>query len=923
MEPEATANTPESTPDLATDKTYPAAILQWRPVEGTDTTVELQRAMAAGKPVSFGNIEKISKIKNLITEDVFTVCMCAAAMRSEPYLAYLRKVFTPTARRIHRGTKKIVFLVTKFPYVAAGNIEEIQTVQTNINGFWNKLVSETNNWEPEQTPPAFYADCVVIRPSGAEKAWSWFSLPETMSSEEHEVRMLISKIRARSTDPALACITANNLQQQYAMPLKLTAKDLQDANPDAYTECQDATALHAMHECIVKELAAAKGLDASTKLRDMLPDRSAILFLPLMYMPLPRCGVKLHAGIWASIADLTDSVFAHVYASADLRARVLILPSDLLDMPNIPVVGGLDLLSGRAYAYGQVAELLHTIEYPDATEPALDYGGGVTNKSGAQTFVRKAQRGQDCLLTYINQLVDKVAAQRRAWEVAHPLSSTRHMWRASGCMDDHTLPYNMQGYDRVVLTKDMRKDRYVSLAEMRAKFCAGLAVNNTVMLSMLKNVAGYAVSRSLVNPWTFVHFQEATNTAGGEGTRQLVSAFLRSDNNSLVLYCLEMCTKLVRVKDSVLFVGGTGPRISDVIRSSTCHASNGDSKESEIIVEHDTPKTKSDKTDAGVVIVHPYNVDAAGIQVSRLGTHKGLSVSASESDNESDVDAILMKQVFEPHGVWYKIGVPKGLDHSYPSFKSSMDAEHAGTVFEVLPVFTQADDPAMSTFFAGTRYLALSDRFGEIRDALGLAVSVCTNTPTTTDAWAVLSNHPLFMHSRLGYAYHIMEQIEGMKQEMSRLDSSLYNLDAQMVSTKRQGTQQPMTDEQYDALGDMPPVEALAYLDQLEESRNEADTTTPQVLSTLWMVYGRYDPLELKKEFPHQSLAPCPYTVKAVNLLKSKQARHWIHEVVNAQDSRVPPSKPLEHTTVPVIFRQGPKGLEFIGGFSELEKILK
>jgi hypothetical protein len=904
--------TPETTPDPEkTTKTYPAATLQWRPVEGVDGTVALQRAMAAGKPVTFGNIEKISKIKDLVTDGVFTVCMCAAAMRSEPYLAYVRRVFTPTARRIHRGTQNIVFLATKFPYVSDGDITKIQAVQKNINGFWNDLIASTNNWEPEQTPPEFYADCVIMRPSGPDQAWSWFPLPENNVSEEHEIRFLINRIHARTTDPALACITAATLAKQFVVPIKLTAKELQDTNPDAYPECHDAGALHAMHACIVKELANAKSLDTHSKIRDMLPDHAAILFLPLVYMPLPRCGVKLHSGIWSSIADLTDSVFSHVYASADLRARVLILPSDLLDMPNIPVVSGLDLLSGRAYAYGQVTDLLHTIG--DA-KSAPTYGGSAP-KTVTHTYIRKAQGGHSNLLQHINHLVDKVEAQRTAWETAHPLPNTRHMWRASGCMDDHTLPYDMQGYDRSVLVTKMHQDPYTSLAEMRAKFCALLSVKNAIMLSKLKTVAGFAVSRALVDPWQFVHFQEATNTAGGAGTHQLLSAFLRSNNNTLVLYCLEACTKLARVKHSVTFLKGTGPGVTDVIRSVTCHST-------ETKVEIETTQTSSAEveTPPDAIQVHPYDVDAAGIQVLSLGTHANLADESFEIE-EADSDTDTMKQVLQPHGMWFKIGVPKGLDRNYPSFKSSVDAEHAGTVFQLLPLFTQADDPAMSTFFAGTRYLELQKTFAEIRDGLGLAVSVCNATPTMTDAWAVLSNYPLYMHSGLGYAYHLMEQIEGMKEEMERLDTILYNLDATMVSAKRQGNKQPMTDKQYDALGDMAPVEALAFLDQLEESKNDAaDSVKP---STLWMVYGRYDPLELKKEFPHQNLAPCPFTIKAVNLLKAKQARHWIYEVVNAQDSRVPPSKPLEHTTVPVIFKQGPKGLEFIGGFSDLEKILK
>ena len=688
---------------------------------------------------------------------------------------------------------------------------------------------------------------------------------------------------------------------------------------ERYSECADATALHAMLPCIERELAGAQTVNAGSALREKYPGLAAAVFVPLTYVPLPRCGVKLHGGIWQSIAELTDAVVAAVYASPTLRSRVLLLPSDVADLPNVPTVSGVDLLTGRAYAYGAVADLLEAVAAgaPEALGGRRAKQGakrGAKKEVSTKAYLKQARGGHTCLLTHINQCVEAVARQRGTWEARHT-GNAFGLWRASGCGDGSTLPYDLHGYDRAILTEPIPAEKFrggMNLAAMRALYCSDISsLVSVALLQNLKLVTGAAVARSLIEPWAVAGFAAATDADNNLGSLQLLSVLLRSANNTVVLSALDRVLRQAKVTDQVAFAAGVRPNETDVVRAAVCAF-----VPTEAVPQPPAPVLTGPTAATipsykrGELVAHAYNPDAAGIDLWNL---------ARESPAAAKTGVAEVTTTAEPRGMWFTIGTRPGYDCTCPYFKTG-HTQHAGTVFQLLPAYTQADDQALSVFFAGTRYMDFDDRFGDIRTALGRAVSICAPTPTLAEVWLLVSNFPTFMHSRLKFTYYLLEHIAAMKAAMTALDVTLYNLDAQMLAAKVSGVaaQQPMTDAEYDTMGSMPAAEVLEFLERRNQAKYTGGPDAAPSAEVRWIVYGRSDALELKRLYPAQAAGVCPFSVRAVELLRSRQLPFTVHQVLDAADRAIPSAKPPGFVTVPVVFKQTPKGLEFVGGFDAL-----
>lgn len=92
-----------------------------------------------------------------------------------------------------------------------------------------------------------------------------------------------------------------------------------------------------------------------------------------------------------------------------------------------------------------------------------------------------------------------------------------------------------------------------------------------------------------------------------------------------------------------------------------------------------------------------------------------------------------------------------------------------------------------------------------------------------------------------------------------------------------------------------------------------ADTATKP--AKIWKVYGRYRKDDLDAKYPGLVLTPCPHTIAVIQFLRDRGETVDVVEVANARDPDVPASKPLSHTTVPVVFTQlNDEPLLFIGG---------
>jgi len=257
------------------------------------------------------------------------------------------------------------------------------------------------------------------------------------------------------------------------------------------------------------------------------------------------------------------------------------------------------------------------------------------------------------------------------------------------------------------------------------------------------------------------------------------------------------------------------------------------------------------------------------------------------------------------------------------------DISVAGTMFPLIPEFVRLDSPAVSKFFAGTRYGGYDSNFTQVRQRVGEVVSFCAPAPSAADVLHILTNYPLFQHSRMHQVYHALSHVDRMKKTMKRLDAELYNLDAMWLRHFQGHGEAPgMTEEQYDALGTYTPAQLEDFFDKHKQAIDARGAAgKPDAPKVTYEVYGRYDQDALAKAYPRQSLRPCPYTIKAVELLKSKGLPFVVREVPNWSHPSIPVQKPLSHQTVPVVFARDtslPHGhsLQFVGGFSDLEAAL-
>ncbi len=89
----------------------------------------------------------------------------------------------------------------------------------------------------------------------------------------------------------------------------------------------------------------------------------AIVYITLEFHALLYAGLPLRSGIW-DVQQLVDSVLRTVLLQhPTLRKRVLLVPVDLMDMPHIPAVSGVDMVTGVTYVYGEVTLLLREVLY--------------------------------------------------------------------------------------------------------------------------------------------------------------------------------------------------------------------------------------------------------------------------------------------------------------------------------------------------------------------------------------------------------------------------------------------------------------------------------------------------------------------------------------------------------------------------------
>ena len=92
--------------------------------------------------------------------------------------------------------------------------------------------------------------------------------------------------------------------------------------------------------------------DDAKVVRDAFPDVHTIVFVPAVCKPLSTGGKPLERRCWDSQVSLADAVCTYVTSQAALRNKVLVVPSD--NLPHIPPISSLNLVTGQSFAYGAV-----------------------------------------------------------------------------------------------------------------------------------------------------------------------------------------------------------------------------------------------------------------------------------------------------------------------------------------------------------------------------------------------------------------------------------------------------------------------------------------------------------------------------------------------------------------------------------------
>ena len=92
--------------------------------------------------------------------------------------------------------------------------------------------------------------------------------------------------------------------------------------------------------------------DDAKCVREAFPDVHTVIFVPSTPAPLAKGGKLLERRPWESATCLADAVCTFVTAHASLADKVLILPSD--NLPTIPCVSSLNMVTGQSFAYGDV-----------------------------------------------------------------------------------------------------------------------------------------------------------------------------------------------------------------------------------------------------------------------------------------------------------------------------------------------------------------------------------------------------------------------------------------------------------------------------------------------------------------------------------------------------------------------------------------
>jgi hypothetical protein len=837
----------------------------------------LNKLMKERGPV---NITSIKRLQDFATAVNDGVCVAISFEGSiGPISQFTTNVFTPLARRIHRGrflkrrASDYLMCVVRLSKMSLKEVDfenmhknKVQN-QRMMKDAWEEVVKDSGGWDAATGPPPEFEDILLTHGGTKDSTWKWKQNTSINSSE------LLGIIIGERMDKTIQPLTLKNMYS-----CAYTVEALRK-NP-RFPECEDATntsdvvTLRSLEPCILHDLESVDGQDYASKVREILPDMRAVVFLPMSTGPMPWAGVPPFNGIWNCVDELADCVAGAIFGKPTLRKQIVLLPSDASDMMNVPTVCAIHLLTGKTYAYGSTCDLLNELlECNGDQYVPMGQSVEVTRKDMSPSTIQLLDRasGKTSQFTKIMDAVRQMSTQRNAWREKDTVTTEESMfpsWRAAGCdVATRPLPFNMGKFDKCEIgdkpaNELIVNDKPVNVAYMRGLYlCAMSGVNEVPMLNRLKLVIGAGITRNLLNPWKFWNFQNAKDSGNGQGTRQMMTALLRNVSSTIVLYLLD---RNVSIGDMV--------QMHDVVPSTACG-----------LDKDETPGNGK------------YNVDKWGI---RIKTDTCPPSTAFGKRTTMDV--------FLPPSnslIRFNIGVVLDECKEYP-YVAITSMDESDTVFSQLPRMTALNDPAISLYFAGTRYQNFSSDNMMVRSRLGEVISTCCPSPSYADVYTLLSNYPLFISSDMHHQYHMLSAIGKMDSMVQRLNKILetYAHKWRVYCVEQDKLEPPITPDMYNKMGDMTVIQALFAVNNKVEQ---------------FTVFGRVDNAErtrLSALWPARAVYNCPYSENAVKLLESKGLPFNLVQVYGPND----PTISVPYPTIPVVLRGG----KLIGGFDKLKEYI-
>lgn len=297
---------------------------------------------------------------------------------------WMGKVVEPLLRRMARatGTKWMAYDRAGEPLMSLDHeVARLVEDKSTVTGLVAWAAADRPQWYPLLAAPEFFVRNSLNEHSARLAIGLWTEdLSRVLTavwsgSRGRGFSLLSSPFRPLS---AYECHVHN--QKLAAAGVKLIQPDdqgvsalLELSGGSTLAACDaTATGLHGMQQCVCAELGGYSAPDAIQRLREAFPDALAAIFLPTRLRPVEAWGFTVVPGIYSSLGDLADAVLYTLRRARDakgrpLASRVLLLPSDTTDLPNVPAVGGFCLATQTSYAYGNVARLLMKLA---ATGPA-------------------------------------------------------------------------------------------------------------------------------------------------------------------------------------------------------------------------------------------------------------------------------------------------------------------------------------------------------------------------------------------------------------------------------------------------------------------------------------------------------------------------------------------------------------------------